>query len=97
MFFPPYILHVKWLKIKKGKVSRGLTIFPFIFVSGDVSRSLIEHEKIHIKQQVTHLLVLFYIKYAYYHLRYGYEKNPFEVYAYEHQDDWKSNSERGGK
>jgi len=88
--FPPYIFEVTWLKNKPGK-TRGLALFPFIFVSigGKEDRSLIEHEKIHIKQQVTHLLVFFYIKYAFYQLVYGYKKNPFEVYAYKHQDDWK--------
>jgi len=85
----PIIKEVKWLKVKEGHKTRGLAIFPFIFVTDKDDRTLVEHEKIHIKQQITHLLIFFFIKYAIYHLIYGYDKNPFEVYAYKHQDDWK--------
>jgi len=89
MTFPPWIVKVKWLKIKEGYKARGMAVFPFIFINGDASRTLIEHEKIHIKQQITHLWIFFFIKYAIYHVIYGYDKNPFEVYAYKHQDDWR--------
>ena len=81
----PYIIQVKRL----WGTTNGIALFPFIFVTDKNNRTLVEHEKIHIKQQVTHLLVFFYIKYAFYHLVYGYKKNPFEVYAYKHQDDWR--------
>lgn len=67
----------------------GKAIWPFIFLSVDEpSRSLIEHEKIHLRQQLRGFLIFFYIKYFYYHFKYGYNDNPYEVEAYKHQDDW---------
>jgi len=74
----------------------GFTFWPFIFIVKDKDRSanrertLIEHEKIHIKQQLRGLLIIFYLRYLYYHFTVGYDKNPFEVYAYKHQEDWKN-------
>lgn len=62
---------------------RGLTLWPFIFVNDKTNKGLIEHEKVHIKQQQRGLLIGFYLKYLYYQIRYGYEKNPYEIEARE--------------
>lgn len=84
----------------RNKRWKGKTVWPFIFVSEEYpSRTLIEHEKIHLKQQLKGLLVFFYIKYFYYQWKYGYDKNPYEVEAYAHQKDWlmkPTNKKSGG-
>ena len=73
----------------------AIAIWPFIFIvkednrTADELRTLIEHEKIHHRQQLRGWLIGFYVKYFYYHLRYGYKNNPYEIEAYAHQDDWK--------
>ena len=68
----------------------GLAVWPFIFFDKEIpDRSLIEHEKIHIRQQLKGWLIGFYIKYLYFNFRYGYKRNPYEVEAYKHEDDWK--------
>lgn len=91
---PPYIIYVNRLRLYPDWVE-GTAIYPFIFIknkdgrSEDELRTMIEHEKIHIKQQAKGWLVGFYIMYLYYSARYGYKKNPYEVEAYKHQDDWK--------
>ena len=77
----PFIGRNSWFK--------GKTVWPFIFHSEALpSRTLIEHEKIHLRQQLNGFLIGFYIKYFYYHWKYGYEKNPYEVEAYAHQEDY---------
>ena len=46
---------------------RGLTIFPLVFLKYNFDKSdktLINHEKIHIRQQLELLLVLFYVLYV---------------------------------
>jgi len=69
---------------------KGKAIWPFIFHADQIpSRTLIEHEKIHLKQQARGLIIGFYLKYFYYNWKYGYENNPYEIEAYKHQDDWK--------
>lgn len=58
-----FIIVTKYL-IPKGY--RGLTVFPFIFLSCDKDREehqLISHEKIHIRQQLELLLLPFFIWY----------------------------------
>ena len=86
----PIIKEVKWLKPRKGHKTRGMAIFPYIFLSigAKDDLKLIEHEKEHIKQWITHLLIFFPIKYGIYHLIYGYWDNPFEVAARKRADDW---------
>jgi hypothetical protein len=89
---PPYVIHVK--KIIFGDWIDGITIYPFIFIkkkerTEDEYRTILEHEKIHIRQQLDGWLIGFYIKYLYYNWRFGYKRNPYEIEAYKHQDDWK--------
>lgn len=58
-----FIIVTKYL-IPKGY--RGLTIFPFVILANEKDRqnqSLINHEKIHIRQQLELLLLPFFIWY----------------------------------
>jgi len=89
------IIEAKWLSrfAKPGK-TKGFAVFPFIVVSDKRDRSLVEHEKIHIRQQIQGLWIGFFIKYAIYHIMFGYKNNPYEVEAYKHQDDWRENEDR---
>ena len=93
---PPYIIYVKSLgNLSDTRTRDGLVIWPFIWVRRDDSRSkddertLIEHEKIHIKQAEKGWVIGFYLKYLYYHFKLGYKNNPYEIEAYQHQDEWK--------
>jgi hypothetical protein len=94
-FLPPYIITSKKIPIPfVPDWVDAITIFPFIFVKDkprteDEYRTIIEHEKIHIGQQLRGLLIIFYIRYLYFSWKYGYKKNPYEIEAYEHQDDWR--------
>jgi len=83
------IIETKLLKIREGHKSRGLAIAPFIFVTDKNDGALIAHEQEHIKQQIQGLWIGFFIKYAFYHLMFGYEKNPYEVAARKAADDWR--------
>ncbi len=58
------VLVIKYL-IPKG--FRGLTVFPFVFLlnkKDKVNPVLLNHEKIHIRQQVELLVVFFFIWYG---------------------------------
>ena len=81
--------------LKNTKIS-GITLFPFIFVKRKEDKKnkvLINHEKIHIRQQLELLIIPFYIWYLseYYikYLRYknadsAYRNISFEREAYHH-------------
>lgn len=47
----------------------------------DYIREVIEHEEGHMLDQILMLLIPWYILYGIFHLFYGYQKNPFEVWA----------------
>ena len=81
----PFIIQVN----KLWGTTNGIALWPFIFVLDKNNRTLVEHEKIHIKQQERGLVIGFYIKYLYFQWKYGYDNNPYEIEAYAHQDDWK--------
>jgi hypothetical protein len=55
--------------------------------AADVPQWLFRHELEHCYQQMRDGRVLFYLKYFYYSLRYGYKFNPYEVEAYARQHD----------
>jgi len=90
------ILVVKYL-VPKGYT--GISIFPFIFLSTAASKSsrvLINHEKIHLKQQLELLVLPFYIwymlefliRFAYYQNRErAYRNISFEREAYAKEHD----------
>ncbi len=77
----------------------GLTLFPFIILKEENLKDnsyLINHEKIHLRQQLEMLIVFFYIwylaEYFYYLLKFkdskkAYYSIRFEKEAYTHQDD----------
>lgn len=89
---PPYIIETS-LFYNLFAIN-GLAFWPFIFVYNKSNMRVVEHEKRHIKQQLEGWIIGFYIKYAYYTLRYGYKNNPYEVDARKHQYDYrKDNSE----
>ncbi|GGG55982.1 hypothetical protein BXY58_1655 [Epilithonimonas arachidiradicis] len=87
--------------LKNTKIS-GITLFPFILLRKSEYRqnsTLINHERIHIRQQLELLVVPFYIWYlTEYYLRYLKYKNPDlayrnisferEAYANEHNPDY---------
>jgi len=76
---PPYIIQVPWLY---GGFN-GFAFWPFIVVLDKSDKRLIAHEMAHIEQQLKGWLFGFYIKYIYYHFRYGYKDNPYEIEARE--------------
>jgi hypothetical protein len=75
------------IKIKRvpwgGGKYIGFAFWPFIFTTRPKDKVHIAHEKVHLRQQLRGLLIFFYIRYFYYHWRYGYERNPYEVEARE--------------
>ncbi len=86
-------------KILKNTKISGITLFPFIFlrnVKDKGNKTLINHEKIHLRQQVELLLIFFYIWYLieyfyrYYQFRnshMAYKQISFEREAYAMEDD----------
>lgn len=69
--------------LKNTKIS-GITLFPFILLRKKEYRQnkvLINHEKIHIRQQIELLIIPFYIWYlSEYYLKYLKYKNPHLAY-----------------
>ncbi|MGV6832448.1 MAG: hypothetical protein ACWA5P_12900 [bacterium] len=90
------ILVLNWL-IPKGY--RGMTLFPFIILKRKKSKEdvvLINHEKIHLRQQLELLVIPFYIWYLLEFLirllitrkwKMAYLAISFEQEAYKHQKD----------
>ena len=79
------IIDFLWLKPWKA---RGVTFGNHIFIRHDYwppSMKLIIHELKHVEQWKRDEL-LFPIKYVYYHFRYGYHKNPYEIEAKEAEE-----------
>jgi hypothetical protein len=75
---PPYIFET-WLPKLIG--ARGIVIYPFILVVDKSDDELMRHEQVHVKRIKSDGWIQFYIKYLYYQIRYGYDKNPYEVEA----------------
>ncbi|MBW8360574.1 MAG: hypothetical protein K0M56_00140 [Kaistella sp.] len=84
--------------LKNTKIS-GITLFPFIILRKEEDRQnsvLINHEKIHLRQQLELLVVFFYlwyvIEYYYWYFRLGnrylaYKSISFEREAYAKEED----------
>jgi len=68
-----------WLLKKHIK---GITLYPYVFYQGEPSEALKYHESIHLEQIKKEGFLKFYTKYVYYDLKYGYEKNPYEIEAH---------------
>lgn len=68
---------------------KGMAIFPFIFVKKNFEKDdiLINHEKIHLKQQIELLIIFFYLAYLIEWIFKGYHGISFEEEAYKNQDD----------
>lgn len=91
------ILIVSKYLIPKGY--RGLTVFPFVFLKSANSKSdlvLINHEKIHLRQQLELLILPFFIWYGlefllrllkYKNRQMAYRKISFEQEAYGNEKD----------
>ena len=64
----------------------GLAFFPFIIVptSTAVTERLLNHERIHLRQQLEMLIIFFYIVYLYEYYTKGYYNISFEKEAYEY-------------
>jgi len=59
------IITINWLFKYILKGYAGITLFPFIFVKSGVSKTLIKHEQVHIKQQKKYFIIGFYIRYMF--------------------------------
>jgi hypothetical protein len=87
------------LKILTGHFASSIALWPFIFVREKQYRMdqvLINHEKIHLRQQLEMLIVFFYLWYGIEYLVYrfkgmsartAYRKIRFEKEAYQFEDD----------
>ena len=51
-----------------------------------LGESILRHEETHVRQWKEHGLVRFAILYTWFHIRYGYWRNPFEVEARSEED-----------
>jgi len=67
----------------------GIAIFPFIFINPELNMTarLVNHERIHIRQQIELLIIPFYIWYFIEIYRKGYVNNRFEREAYENDNN----------
>lgn len=71
-------------KLLKNTKINGITLYPFVFIKNPEdkkNRVLINHEKIHLRQQLELLIIFFYLAYLveyYYHLLRL--KNPYKAY-----------------
>ncbi len=72
-----------------SKNIRGLAFWPFIFISSKtiVDPELINHERIHLKQQLELLIIPFYIWYLIALYRKGYMNISFEKEAYANENN----------
>ena len=77
------------LGMKKYGGIRDLAFFPFIIISKEtlIDEQLINHEKIHLKQQLEMLIIPFYICYLIAIYRKSYFNISFEKEAYANEND----------
>ena len=87
------IISDKWLKFfclfVGGMKASCITIYPFIFISTKVkiTDELINHEKIHLRQQLELLVIPFYIWYLIEFYIKGYYNVRFEKEAYQNESN----------
>ncbi len=74
-----HFVKVSWLPLPRRFVA--ITIAPFIFHKVPLSEALKRHELVHIEQVNRLGWVRFYVTYLWYSIKYGYDKNPFEIEA----------------
>jgi len=72
-----------------GMKPSAVAFYPFIFVHPDVTitDTLVNHERIHLRQQVEMLIIPFYIWYLIAYFRKGYMNVSFEREAYGNESD----------
>ena len=73
--------------IPKWSNINGIALFPFILTKKNPSKTLLNHERIHIRQQVELLVIPFYIIYVIEWFFKGYYGISFEQEAYENDRD----------
>lgn len=86
---PKFLILIQRVFRVKFKIN-GLAIFPFIFVSNksqDKFSVLVNHEKIHFRQQLELLFIGFIIWYYIAYFRKGYRNISFEKEAYDNQEN----------
>ena len=68
---------------------KAITLWPFIFVRKEYSFNNIDlnHEKIHLKQQIELLVILFFLIYLIEWIFKGYRNISFEKEAYRYEED----------
>jgi len=80
---------IKFFNFVAGRGTRlnGIALYPFIILNPDskITPELINHERIHIRQQMELLIIPFYIWYFYESFRKGYFNNRFEREAYDNE------------
>ncbi len=74
-----------WLgRLILGKKHRGIVLWPFVLFrdhADDVDATLFRHEMEHVYQVLRSGIFVFYFRYLWYHFRYGYDANPYEIEA----------------
>ena len=82
---------INFFELILGKGIQALAFYPFIFVSPDaeVTEELINHEEIHLRQQLELLIIPFYIWYLIALYRKGYMGISFEKEAYANENNMK--------
>ena len=84
----------KWLSIVID--AYAITLWPFVFIRDEGDVQTINHEKIHLRQQLELLIVCFYLLYVFYwfrsYIKHGdkakaYREIPFEKEAYAFDGD----------
>ncbi len=67
----------------------AIAFFPFVFIHPDthIDDRLINHERIHLRQQIELLVIPFYVWYLIEYVTVGYNKNRFELEAYANDYD----------
>ena len=87
------IISDRWLRFFTlfvgGMDAAGITIWPFIFISTKVKVTdrLINHERIHLRQQLEMLVIPFYVVYLIEFYTKGYMNVSFEKEAYGNDND----------
>jgi hypothetical protein len=80
-----FIIKNKYI-IPKGY--KAIALWPFVLYKGLYpTEQTLNHEKIHLRQQIELLLIVFYALYIIFLLYYGYRNNPFEREAYTNDHD----------
>ena len=78
---------IRFFEFILGMNIRAITIFPFIILRSDAKPDavLINHERIHLRQQLELLVIPFYIWYLIEYFAFGYWNIPFEREAYDNE------------